>query len=114
MRGPLPLLAALVLAGSLLGACANSGANALGNQACSQVSSSLHHYREGLAASGATRKRLIGQAGDELRTALPLASRAAISDTQWQALGATLKQVLYNVSEANLVQALTGECAGSR
>ena len=107
----LALVAAPALfSGLALGACGSPASDSLGHQACVQVSRSLKTYARSQQTSGAERAKLVSQANVELREALPQAGLAASSDTDWQALAATLSESS-RVAEGNLVTALTAQCA---
>lgn len=102
-------MAALV-AGSLLAGCSGSG-RTLAQRACRQVAASLAlWHRAGHDTSPAQAARDRSAALLELRRALPSAALASTRSGQWQALDATLSESS-RVPEADLVPALTQECA---
>jgi hypothetical protein len=99
-------LSALVLTGC------GSSSDALGNQACVHVERFLTLFRESTDATGPTAASLDTDANIQLRDALQPASIAAGADGNWQALAATLSESS-RVKDANLVNALSDECAAS-
>lgn len=87
----------------------NNGA-ALARHSCNYVVTGLADYEQELAAPTATqRSEDEFDALSEFRQALPLASQAALSDGQWQALMTTLQDV-NRIPIANLVTALDVDC----
>jgi hypothetical protein len=101
----------LACATFFLAACGSNG-DTLGNQACVHVERSLELYKQSTMTSGQVADSLAIAAVTELSDARRSASLAASGDTNWQALAATLSESS-RVSEANLVRALTAECASS-
>jgi len=109
-RAVTALVAGAVLAVVLAG-CSEGDALALARQACAHVQRSIDLYKA--AAAGATpaqQQADSAQALTELRTALPLAARAAGANGQWEALMTTLSESS-RVSEVNLIPALSAQCA---
>jgi hypothetical protein len=102
-------LAALALAGGVALAACSSGSSSLARQACTDVSRSVQLFNEAEHQTGAARTRLLNQANVELRTAVPDAGLAAGTDTDYQALAATLSES-DRVPEGDLVQALIAQC----
>jgi len=101
---------ALVGGGALgLSACSSQSAG-LARQACAQVDASLRLYGRAQHATGAAQVRLLQRANVDLREALPNAALAASSDTDFQALAATLSESS-RVPESDLTGALRAQCA---
>lgn len=104
------MMAGTLLGGTLLAGCSGSG-DALAQQACRQVATSLglwHRSQTESPPAKASRDRAVALL--ELRMALPSAALAATRSGQWQALSFTLSESS-RVPESDLVTALTQECA---
>jgi hypothetical protein len=109
----LALVAAVLAGGIAMSACSSGGgSDALGHQACVDVSHSIATYEqaahETAAAAAATRNRALNQ----LRNAVRPAALASSSDTDWQALTATLSES-ERVPENQLISALQAQCAAT-
>lgn len=106
------LLLTAGLGGGLLSACGGS-ADALGQQACREVTKALRLYHQaGQAPSPAAASRERARSLTDLRQALQDAARAGSSGGSWQALAATLSES-NRVPEQDLVPALRAQCAPS-
>jgi hypothetical protein len=106
----LALVAGALAAGAFAAGCGSSEALSMKNEACASVNKSLQLYDEAMRDSGARRANLLDEANVDLRDAVSPASLAASGDSQWQALEATVA-VSARVTESDLVQALTDQCA---
>ncbi|MGH7750687.1 MAG: hypothetical protein ACREQ5_38840 [Candidatus Dormibacteria bacterium] len=105
------LVAAALGSAALVTGCSGS-ARPQAQQACRLVGKSLQTLAQSQHESGPAADRDRAAALEELRAALPIAALAATQDGQWQALDATLSESS-RVTEANLVPALTRECAAT-
>jgi hypothetical protein len=105
------VFAVLSTIGFTLAAC-GSGADSLGDQACTHVERSITLYDSSLKATGARAAELASEANTQLRAALQPASLAASGGGSWQPLAATLAESS-QVPERDLVPALTAQCASS-
>jgi hypothetical protein len=103
-------LSALALGCLAMVAGCSASSDSTAKQACQHVERSLRLYAQAASnpdPAAADRERV--DALVELRTALPLASVAAASSGQWEALRTTLSESP-NVDESRLVAALTQQC----
>ena len=94
--------------GALLSGCVSAG-TADARAACGHVATSLALFRQS-GHDGAHAAAERASALDQLRLALPEAALASTKDTTWDALVTTLSETS-RVPEANLVHALTQQCA---
>jgi hypothetical protein len=100
---------AMVVAGSVLTACAAS-AGSLARSSCSHVNASIALYEKAQHASDpAAAKALTAKAYIELLTAIPIAAQAAYHDIQWESLSATLSEA-NRVPESELLPSLRAQC----
>ncbi len=100
--------AVLLIGGATLAGCGAQSAS-LGHQACVEVASSLRLYAASGHATGAEQRSLVNRANVALRVAGEKAALAASSDTDWQALEATLSESSH-LPEGDLVHALHAQC----
>jgi hypothetical protein len=99
----------IVVTGTVLSACGNSG-QALAQQACSHITRSISLLHQSSASSGSAHAAQLQQeAYLELRKALPLTAEAAYDNGQWQALMTTVSES-NRVPESVLIPALTAQC----
>ena len=102
-------VAAVVVAGSALAACAASAGD-LARSSCTHVNASIalydkaQHTTDPVAAKALTAKAYI-----ELLAAIPIAAQAAYHDIQWESLSATLSEA-NRVPESELVPSLRSQC----
>jgi hypothetical protein len=114
---PAPTALAAVLAGALivvsLAGCTDDGTG-LARQACVHVDRSiaLYHQSEQAADATAAADRR-AEALAQLDRALPLAAQANSANPAWNPLMTTLEEAGTN-REANLIRALTAQCAATR
>jgi hypothetical protein len=99
----------LLLGGTALAACSGQSSS-LAKQACAEVSQSIRLFNESSHASGAERQTLLDEAQQKLDDAEPKAGLASGTDTDYQALAATLSESA-RVPESDLIQALSAQCA---
>jgi hypothetical protein len=105
------VVSAAVIAGLVLGGCANQRGLDLARQACRHVERSIALYEQArVTSSPAQGGAQLSEALAQLRQALPLAATAAGEASQWQGLMATLAESSH-VPEADLVSALRQQCA---
>jgi hypothetical protein len=112
-RAALTLAAAVLAAGIGASACSSSGgSDSLGHQACVDVSRSIATYNSAAHQTPADAATTRTKALNELRSAVRPAALASASDTDWQALTATLSES-ERVPEDQLISALQAQCAAT-
>jgi hypothetical protein len=100
------------LGACLFAGCAGSSTGALEHEACTDVSHSIMSFQRAQHETGAAARSDAAKALVELRRALGPAALAAASSSDYQALAATLTESS-RVSEGELIQALSAQCAAS-